>query len=278
MKRRPTQPHTRRARAGNSPLFTAFVVLVYLFLLAPLFIVVLFSFSDKSFFTFPPTGFSLRWYVAAWELGQFGGPALRSILLAVASAMLAAAVSIPAALALRRMAPGITRRSVEFILLTPLIVPSLIIGVALLYFFLKQDLWDTAPGLLAAHALLVFPFMFRAVFVSAMDIKPHLEDASEILGASPWRTFRSVILSSLRPGLTSGAIFAFIVSFDQFTISLFITQSEQVTLPVALYRYVYDVNDPVAAAVSSALVVFGLVLALGLQKAGLLKSIGGRPS
>ena len=68
------------------------------------------------------------------------------------------------------------------------------------------------------------------------------------------------------------------MSFDQFTVSLFVTQSEQMTLPVALYKYVYDVNDPVAAAVSSALVVFGLVLAIGLQKAGLLKSIGGRPA
>jgi len=263
-------------RRSNSLWFTAFVTLIYLFLLVPLFVVVLFSFSDKSFFTFPPTGFSLRWYVAAWELGQFGEPALRSIILAVASSVLAAIFSIPAALALRRMAPCITRRVLEFILLTPLIVPSLIIGIALLYFFLKQGLMDTAPGLLLAHTLLVFPFMFRAVFVSALEIKPHLEDASEILGASPWYTFRSVILSSLRPGLTSGSIFAFIVSFDQFTISLFITQSDQVTLPVALYRYVYDVNDPVAAAVSSALVVFGLILALGLQKAGLLKSIGGR--
>ena len=265
-------------RRGRHPLFTALVLAIYLYLLAPLFVVVLFSFSNKSFFTFPPTEFSLRWYRAAWELGQFGGPAIRSVLLAVGSTLLAAAIAIPAALALRKAKPSFWTRAVEFLLLTPLIVPALIIGIALLYYFLRHDLIDTVAGLLASHTLLVFPFMFRAVLVSAMEIKPQLEEASELLGASPWQTFRSVILTGLMPGITSGAIFAFIVSFDQFTVSLFVTQSEQVTLPVALYKYVYDVNDPVAAAVSSALVVFGLVLAITLQKAGLLKSIGGQGS
>ena len=141
---------------------------------------------------------------------------------------------------------------------------------------LSENLIDTLSALVVSHTLLVFPFMFRAILVSAMEIKPHLEEASEILGAPPLRTFFSVVLPSLAPGITSGAIFAFIVSFDQFTISLFVTQSEQVTLPVALYRYVYDVNDPVAAAVSSSLVLFGLVFAIVLQKAGLLKHVGGR--
>ncbi len=263
---------------ANSTPFTLLVVAIYAFLLAPLFIVILFSFSSKSFFTFPPTEFSLRWYLAAWELGQFGGPAIRSILLAIGSAFLAAAIAIPASLALRRARPSFWTRAIEFVLLTPLIVPALIIGIALLYYYLKHGWIDTLFGLVLSHTLLVFPFMFRSVLVSAMEIKPHLEEASELLGASPWRTFRSVVLSGLAPGITSGSIFAFIVSFDQFTVSLFVTQSEQVTLPVALYKYVYDVNDPVAAAVSSALVVFGLVLAIALQKAGLLKSIGGRGS
>lgn len=262
-------------KSTNSTGFSIVVTLIYAFLLAPLVIVVLFSFSNKSYFEFPPTGFSFRWYRAAWELGQFGGPAVRSIWLAVGSTALSAVFAIPAALGLRRAKASIWKRAAEFILLTPLIVPSLIIGIGLLYFFLKYGFIDTAIGLLASHTLLVFPFMFRAVYISATEIKPHLEEASELLGASSWRTFRSVILSGLVPGLTSGAIFAFIVSFDQFTISLFVTQTEQTTLPVALYKYVYDANDPVVAAVSTALVVFGLVLAVGLQKLGLLKNIGG---
>lgn len=252
------------------------VALIYLFLLAPLIIVVLFSFSEKSFFTFPPEGFSLRWYKAAWELGIFGGPAIRSIVLAIGATILATALAVPSALALRRLQGSLLARVLEFILLTPLIVPALIIGIALLYFLIRVDMIDTFPALLGAHTLLVFPFMFRAILVSALDIKKHLEEASEILGAGPWRTFFSVVMPSLVPGITSGAIFAFIVSFDQFTVSLFVTQSDQITLPVALYKYVYDVNDPVAAAVSSSLVILGLVVAFGLQKFGLLGHIGGR--
>jgi putative spermidine/putrescine transport system permease protein len=252
------------------------VSVIYAFLLAPLVVVVLFSFSNRSYFVFPPTEFSLRWYKAAWQLGTFGGPMLRSILLAVAASALAGAFAVPAALAVRRMRGSRLARVVEFVLLSPLIVPALIIGIALLYYFLHFNMIDTLSALVISHTLLVFPFMFRAILINALEIKPHLEEASEILGASPLRTFFSVILPSLAPGITSGAIFAFIVSFDQFTISLFVTQSEQVTLPVALYRYVYDVNDPVAAAVSSSLVLFGLVLAVILQKAGLLKHVGGR--
>ena len=260
----------------RSPLFLACVSLIYAFLLAPLIIVVLFSFSNKSYFTVPPTEFSLRWYERAWELGTFGGPMLRSVLLAIGATILAGAFAVPAALAVRRLRHMKLARVIEFVLLTPLVVPALIIGIALLYFFLRFDLIDTLPALVIAHTLLVFPFMFRSVLVSALEIKPHFEEASEILGATPLRTFFSVILPGLAPGITSGAIFAFIVSFDQFTVSLFVTQSEQVTLPVALYRYVYDVNDPVAAAVSSSLVLFGLVFAVILQKAGLLKYVGGR--
>lgn len=251
------------------------VLLIYLFLLTPMLVVILYSFSSKSYFAFPPEGFSLRWYEAAWASDRFLAPAIRSITLAIGSTVIATALAIPAALALRRFRDSRWARALEFVLLTPLIVPALILGIALLYFFLRLNAVDTLPALVAAHTLLVFPFMFRAVLVSALDVKMHLEEASEILGAGPWRTFWNVVLPSLAPGITAGAIFAFIVSFDQFTVSLFVTQSDQVTLPVALYKYLYDVNDPVAAAVSTMLVAFGLLLALGLQKAGLLKHVGG---
>jgi putative spermidine/putrescine transport system permease protein len=260
----------------RSPLLSILVVPIYLYLLLPMLVVVLFSFSGKSYFTFPPTDFSLRWYRAAWELGTFGRPAVLSILLAFGATALAAAVAVPAALALRKLRRSAWMRALEFVLLSPLVVPALIIGIGLLYFFLRLDLIDTLPALVASHTLLVFPFMFRSVLLGAFEIKPQLEEASEVLGASPWQTFRNVVLPALAPGITSGAIFAFIVSFDQFTVSLFVTQSSQTTLPVALYRYVYDVNDPVAAAVSSALVMLGLLIALGLQRAGLLKYVGGR--
>lgn len=253
-------------------------LLVYLFLIFPLLVVILFSFSERSFFSFPPTGFSLRWYQAAWDSNLFLGPALRSLGLALASTALASLMAVPAALAFRKLAPGRLRSALEFFLLSPLIVPGLIIGIALLYAFNRIHILDTFGALLAAHTVIVFPFMFRAVLTSALGLRQALTDASEILGASPAYTLRHVVLPGLVPGIISGAIFSFIVSLDQFTVSLFVTQSEQIVLPVAIYKYLFDVNDPVAAAVSTVLVVVGLLIAFIIDRLGWLRHLAGTSS
>lgn len=253
----------------------ALAALVVAFLMLPLAVVLLFSVSERSYFSFPPTGFSLRWYRAAWDSGLFVGPALRSLALALLATAAAAALAVPAALALRRMAPGRLRAALEFTLLSPLVVPALIIGIALLYAFNRAHVLDSFGALVAAHTLIVFPFMFRAVLTSALGLRQTLLDASEVLGASPAYTLRRVVLPALVPGLVAGAIFAFIVSLDQFTVSLFVTQSEQIVLPVAIYRYLFDVNDPVAAAVSTVLVAFGLLAALVIDRLGWLRHLAG---
>lgn len=253
----------------------ALAVFVCLFLMLPLAVVVLFSFSERSFFTFPPTGFSLKWYGAAWESNLFLVPALRSLLLAAVATLLAALLAVPAALGLRRMAPGRLRSALEFAFLSPLVVPALIIGIALLYAFNRARLLDTFTALAVSHTLIVFPFMFRAVLTSALGLKQALIDAAAILGASPALTLRRVVLPALVPGIVAGAIFAAIVSLDQFTVSLFVTQSEQIVLPVALYKYLFDVNDPVAAAVSTVLVAFGLLTAVVIDRLGWLRHLAG---
>jgi putative spermidine/putrescine transport system permease protein len=248
---------------------------VYAFMLVPLAVVVTFSFSDRSFFVFPPQGFSLKWYVQAAESKLFLQPALRSLTLALLATAIAALIAVPGALGLRRMRHRGLAQALEFAFLSPLIVPQLILGIALLYYFNPLRLIDTFSGLLAAHVVIVLPFMFRTVLVSVHDLNPHLEEASEVLGASPWTTFRHVVLPALVPGLTAGGILSFIVSFDQFTVSLLITQREQITLPVAIYRYLYDVNDPVAAAVSSMLVALGFAVAYVIQRAGWTRNLTG---
>jgi putative spermidine/putrescine transport system permease protein len=248
---------------------------VYLFLFLPLIVVVLFSFSDKSYFTFPPTGFSFRWYTAAWESGQFVQPALRSLALAGISTLAAAIVAVPATLGLRRLPDGRWKSAVEFAVLSPLIVPALIIGISLLYMFNRVGILDTFFALALAHAVIVLPYMFRSVYTSALGLRQNLIDASEILGASPAMTFTAVVLPALMPGVISGAIFSFIISLDQFTVSLFVTQSEQTVLPVAIYKYLSDMNDPVTAAVSTVLVVVGLLLAFIVDRLGWLRHLSG---
>jgi len=243
--------------------------LVFAFMLVPLAVIVLFSFSDRSYFVFPPQGFSLKWYVRAWEGGQFLMPAVRSFVVAILATAVASALAIAAALAMRRLRGYRIANVLEFVFLTPLIIPHLILGIALLHYFNPPRLIDTFAGLLMAHIILIFPFLFRTILTSVHDLNPQLEEASETLGASPWTTFRRVVLPALLPGVFAGGVLAFIVSFDQFTVSLLITQRDQITLPVAIYKYLYDVNDPVAAAVSTALVVVGFSITLAVQRFGM---------
>ncbi|WP_198024765.1 ABC transporter permease [Bradyrhizobium sp. Cp5.3] len=234
-------------------------------MLLPLAVIVLFSFSDRSYFMFPPSGFSLRWYVLAWEGGQFLLPAIRSIVVGVLTTGIAALLAVGGGLAIRRLKDRPVARVVEFAFLSPLIVPHLILGIALLHFFNPPGLIDTFMGVLLAHVVIVFPFLFRTVLVSIHDLNPQLEEASALLGASSVQTFRHVVLPALMPGLAAGSVLGFIVSFDQFTISMLITQRDEITLPVAIYKYLYDVNDPVVAAVSSVLVAFGFAVTLAIQ-------------
>lgn len=249
-----------------SPVVRIIAGLVYAFMLIPLVVIMLFSFSEKSYFSFPPSSFSLKWYVRAWESGLFLMPALRSLALGVLATLIAAGFAVSAALAMRALRQFRVTRVIEFFFLSPLIVPHLILGIALLHYFNAPGLIDRFEGLLAAHIIIVFPFLFRTVLVSVQELNPQLEEASELMGAGKFTTFRLVVLPALTPGIAAGAILAFIVSFDQFTISLLITQREQITLPVAIYKYLYDVNDPVAAAVSTALVVVGFSIALVVQR------------
>lgn len=251
------------------------VFVLYAYIVSPLLIVVYFSFSSRSFFEFPPDGFSLRWYVEAWETGLFLGPAVRSIVVAVVATALAAAVTVPAAMAVRH-ARGRGAALLEFVFLSPLIVPGLIFGIALLYFFTRMSLIDTRTGLIAAHTVLVIPFMFRSVLVAVRDLDDSQLEASLVLGATQSTTFRRVTLPQLKPGIIAGAIFAFIVSFDQFTLSLFVVRNRELTLPIALYQYLHDVNDPVTAAVGSVLVGVGLIVTMLLHRFGLLKHLSAR--
>lgn len=251
---------------------------IYGYMLVPLFVIVAFSFSDKSYFVFPPTGFSFDWYVRAWESDYFLIPALRSLVLATTSTLAATMLAVPAALGVRRLRHTAWEPVIEYTIISPLIIPNLVIGVALLYYFIPLGLIDTAIGILIAHVVIVLPFMFRAILVSIYDLNRRHEEASDILGASPFMTFRRITVPSLAPGIAAGAIFSFIVSFDQFTVTLFVVQSDQVTLPIAIYNYLFDVNDPVVASVSTVLVVFGFLLTVLIQRAGWLRHLGGTGS
>ncbi|PEQ14965.1 ABC transporter permease, partial [Piscirickettsia salmonis] len=205
----------------NGPFALAFNALVVMFVLAPLAIVCLVAFTPESTLTVPTTQFSLRWFHAVFEHPNFMQAFKNSLWLAFLSASIAVCLAVPAAIAITRYRfPG--RDALNGLFLSPLMIPHVVLGLAFLKFFTTVDLAGTYLGLVVAHVILVMPYALRLVLASATGIDPALERAAQSLGASHWTAFRRVVLPLLLPGVVSGWVIAFITSFDELTMSIFI--------------------------------------------------------
>ena len=256
----------------------AVLALLVLFLLAPLIAVVYVSFSPVGFFQFPPHGFSVRWFVHLWSTPELLDALGRSVWIAVVVAAVTGVLATPAAIAMQSRFRG--KGALDALFLSPLVLPELVFALALLEAYSLTGLNDTYVGLILGHLVIAFPYFVRSVYVALAGRDPALEEAAETLGASPLRVFSTITLPSIRSGLASGTIFAFIVSFDQFTVSLFVTGVHTETLPVAIYNYMFQNADPTVAAVSTVVIAIGLGAAtLANRIAGLDRLlIGDRPS
>ena len=146
------------------------------------------------------------------------------------------------------------KRTLEAVLLSPLVIPHFTLGIAMLILASEISLSRTFSLVVACHVILVLPFVMRSVYVSLKNIDPALERAAASLGASPFRVFMKIDLPLLAPGLAGGWLFAAILSFNEFTATLFVTGQRTQTLPVAMYTYVREYADPTMAALSSMLI------------------------
>jgi putative spermidine/putrescine transport system permease protein len=228
----------------------AYAAVAGLFLLAPIAIIVLFSFSDGSTFVFPPRAFSLRWYRYLAGRDEFVSAALVSLRLAALSSILAAALGLPAALALvRERFPG--KGLVESVLMGPLVLPGIILGVALLQYFTAIGLTRSFERLLLGHVIICLPLAIRSIAANLYGIDPSLEEASRTLGAGRWRTFRRVLLPLLRPGIAAALLFSFVTSFDNVVISIYLIGADTVTLPIRIFTWLEWQFDPSIAAIST---------------------------
>src|SRR5919202_3795302 len=241
------------------PLLIVSNVVVYAILLLPLMVVVGIAFSSDVRMDFPPPGFSLRWFQLIFGRPEVTGAFAVSLTLAVVVTLLALVLGVLAALALARFQfPG--KRTVEALMLAPLVVPSLIIGVALLQSFSLVGLVDSFIRLVLGHLVLTIPFAVRSVGACLYSIDPALEESARVMGATPFRTFRRVLLPLLRPGIVVAALFAFIVSFGNITVSIFMVSASTVTLPVRILTYLQWQFDPSIAAISTVLVAMTLIV------------------
>ncbi len=231
----------------------------YVFMLSPLAVVVVLSFSSGAYLSFPPPGLSLRWYAALAANGPVLRAAASSLILASIVTVVALLAGFPAALAVaRRQAPS----WVAGVLSLPLLLPTLVIGLALLMVLQPLGLLATWPGLALGHLVVVLPFVVRLMATSLATLPPDLEAAAATLGARPLRAFFLVTLPLAAPGAIAAATLAFLLSFDETVISLFLVGPRLTTLPVALFHYAETRVDPLLAALAVVLIVFAAVIVL----------------
>jgi putative spermidine/putrescine transport system permease protein len=247
---------------------------IYAFIFLPLVLVVAISFSDDTFLRFPPSGWSLRWYEALLANPKFLGAAGVSLTVALIVVAVSLAVGVPAAMALAKgRLPGTP--VLETLLLSPLILPTIVLGLAILLVFSQFRLAATYPGLVLAHLTITLPFTVRILTTSLRNLPPDIEAAAGTLGAGPWQVFRYVTLPLLMPGVLAAAALSFILSFDEVVISLFVVGPRLSTLPVEIYRYVHERTDPFVAAVSVTMIVITTLVVLILDRTvGLMRSLG----
>jgi putative spermidine/putrescine transport system permease protein len=235
------------------------VVALVAFLVLPTVVVITVSFNPTAILSFPPAGFSLRWYENVLTYPQFQRAAVNSLLVTGAAVALALPAGTLAALALER--GRLRARSVwAAVLLSPLVVPGVAAGLGFLILAAALGLLRSRSVLIAAHVALVLPFVVRSVWVSVRNLDPLIEAAAASLGATPWRVFRRVTLPLLRPGLFAGLLFAIVVSLNEFVVSLFISNRVTEILPVAMFNYVVNYTDPTIAALSSLFIVATFVV------------------
>jgi putative spermidine/putrescine transport system permease protein len=226
------------------------VGLLMAFMTVPTVVVVAASFNPTAMLAVPPAGLSLRWYVNALTYPQFQRAALNSLLVTGITVALAVPMGTAAALALvRRRVPG--RAALEALFLSPLVVPGVAAGLGFLILAARWQLLQSFAVLVAAHVIVVLPFVVRSVSVSVANLDPMLERAAASLGAPPARVFRRVTLPLLRPGLVAALIFAVLVSVNEFVVSLFVSTRVTEILPVAMFTYVVNYTDPTMAALST---------------------------
>jgi putative spermidine/putrescine transport system permease protein len=246
----------------NGPLALAFHALFIGFIVAPLAIVCVVAFTPLGYISLPTDGMSLRWFAAILDNPRFINAFWLSLALGLASSVIATALALPAALAIARFRfPG--RDAISAFLLSPLMIPHIVLGVAFLRFFSAVNINGTFSGLVMAHVIVILPFALRLVLASATGMDPAVERAAVSLGAGRFTVFRRITLPLILPGIVSGWLLAFITSFDELTMSVFIASPSTTTLPVRMFLHIQDTIDPLVAAVS-ALMIAGTLLLMGV--------------
>lgn len=241
-----------------------FCLLVAILLIAPALVVVPMSFNGNKSLAFPPTGFSWQWYQNFFTSPEWSASFWNSLGIASVVAVLATVLGTLAAFGVTRAGQR-TAGLLRAILITPMVVPGVVLAIGIYAVYLDTRLVGTMTGFVLAHTMLAIPFVLIAVSASLDVFDRRLETAAASLGANRLTAFRTVTLPLIAPGLMSGALFAFITSFDEVIVALFITSPYLKTLPVQIYASITRDADPTVAAVGTLLfLATSLIIIAGL--------------
>lgn len=249
----------------NSRLALVFHTVFITFLMAPLVVVVAVSLTAEAYLSLPTSGLSLRWFHALFENRQFIDSFFFSLTLALGAATLALALMLPVALAIAKSeAPVI--RALEAFFLSPLMLPAIVIGIASLRFLTSIEMTGTYTGLVLCHAIIVSPFVLRLSLAAATGLDRNFERAALSLGATKRQVFWKIVMPLVKPGLISGWILAFITSFDDVTVTIFVASPSTMTLPVRLFNRITESTDPIVASVSTLMLLLAAATMLILDR------------
>lgn len=254
--------------------FNYFAWIVVAFILSPLVIIIGASFTTTRYVTFPPQGFTLQWYYQLLERNEFVVSFFNSVVIAIACCVVATVIGVLAALALHNY-PFRHGNALRTFIMSPLVLPTIVTGVALLQAFYAVGFITTFVGLLVGHVIITIPYVVRTVGAGLSGLDPAMAEAAENLGGSRSGVLLEIIIPSIAPSMMSAMIFVFITSFDQVTVSIFLSGPDLVPLPVRIYHYIDFSLDPMIAAVSTLLICFAFVLVILMQMVfGLDKAFG----
>jgi len=235
------------------------LTLLLVFLIAPVLVVALMSFTDQLYLAFPPTSLAVRWYIEVWNETRWLRAAWNSAQIGAGTALLSMLFGTLGALAITRggrrwMLP------IGAVIVAPMMLPHVIIAIGLYPTMLDLGLSGTYTAVVIGHAVVATPLVFITVSAALRGYDPALELAAMTLGANSWRAFRYITLPMIGSGLAVGAIFAFAISFDELMLALFLASPRTETLPRLLWEHLSQTVTPAIAAVATLILVFSLAL------------------
>ena len=249
----------------NGPLALAFHTLFVVVTLAPIVVVCLVAFTPEGFLSIPTTSLSLRWFRAIADYPEFVRAFGTSLWLGALSSFVTLLIAVPAALALARYRFR-GREALSALFLSPLMIPHVVLGIAFLRFFTLIGVGGTFLALLIAHVVVVFPFALRLTLAAATGMDRSIEMAAISLGADGFTLFRRVTLPAILPGVISGWALAFIQSFDDLTMTVFLATPGTETLPVRMFLYIQDNIDPLVTSVSASVIAITMTVLVLLDR------------